>query len=610
MITVLRKGQSADMQLTNRQLFILSYLFNHPYKISGEHLASQADISVRTLQNEIQEICRILGEGIRMETSGRKGYRILEVSEDVRHMLLDQTADRHSFYMPEEKVNEIYTILLFADGYTSLETLANTLYLSKTSVYRIIENNRALREIVTVSKKKGLIIERKERDKRRAAAKVFDKDSQNPVARQLRDEYIGLDRTFRPILRRLFQMHRYQVSGEALHAFRRYLIITVIRSRLGYRLEELDYGLPVSSLMEDILSALREEADIVLTPSEIQDCQAHLNNLCIFHDAVPEDSRWITAWNEKYRTFVDRIHDRYGLDIEMTVEDRQRFLLHVEKLYRRVIVGDHDSNYHKREINRRYPMAVHLILMEFESCFGFSVPETEVSCLAMYIVMKLRKHLKRIDCWIVTEKNPSVAWHMKRWIEEHFSRHIREVIIQPHYAFQPDMARDDLLLLATSESVVLSCPRAILVKSLSLEEEYGVIDRVIQNIRTRAKDEFFAEALARYCGGIREISVRGTGLYDLLASLGIERDPAGYEFVLDTNAYLYPVILEGKGENRIQIIYLPETIFHRGIDLRYLILTEYYAGTMEMLDFYYFIQMLLEPGRLDMIRKEGSCIPE
>ena len=599
------------MQLTNRQLFILSYLFNHPYKIIGEHLASQADISVRTLQNEIQEISRILGEGIRLETSGRKGYQILEVSDDVRHMLLEQTTDRHSFYMPEEKVNEIFTILLFSRGYTSLETLANTLFLSKTSVYRIIENNHALKDMVTVSRKKGLIIEKSERDKRRATAKVFDKDAQNPVAKQLRHEYIELDRTFRPLLRRLFQKHRYQVSGEALHAFRRYLIITVIRNRLGYPLEELNYGLPVTSLMEEILSELKEEAGIVLTSSEVQDCQAHLNNLCTFFEVMPPDkSSWISAWDDKYRTFVDVIHDRYGLDLEMTMEDRQRFLLHVEKLYRRVIVGDHDSNYHKREFNRRYPMAVHLILMEFETCFGFAVPETEVSCLAMYIAMKLRKHFKRIDCMIVTAKNPSVAWPMKRWIEEHFSRYIRKVEIMPHYLFQPETARDEVLLLTTEESVVLSCPQAILVKPFSLEEEYDVIDQVIQKIRTRVRDEFFSEAMARYCHGMEKISARGQSLFDLLFSLGVKQDPSAYEFVLDTNAYLCPRILEGKGENRIRVIYLPETIFHRGFDLRYLIITDYYAETMEMLNFYHCVQMLLKPGRLDTIRKEGFLIRE
>ncbi|MBR3310166.1 MAG: hypothetical protein IKG00_09785, partial [Lachnospiraceae bacterium] len=281
-----------------------------------------------------------------------------------------------------------------------------------------------------------------------------------------------------------------------------------------------------------------------------------------------------------------------------------------EKLYRRVIVGDHDSNYHKREFNRRYPMAVHLILMEFEACFGFAVPETEVSCLAMYIAMKLRKHFKRIDCMIVTAKNPSVAWPMKRWIEEHFSRYIRKVEIMPHYLFQPETARDEVLLLTTEESVVLSCPQAILVKPFSLEEEYDVIDQVIQKIRTRVRDEFFSEAMARYCHGMEKISARGQSLFDLLFSLGVKQDPSAYEFVLDTNAYFCPRILEGKGENRIRVIYLPETIFHRGFDLRYLIITDYYAETMEMLNFYHCVQMLLKPGRLDTIRKEGFLIRE
>lgn len=599
------------MQLTNRQLFILSYLLNHPQRISGGHLASQAGISLRTLQSEIQEISEILGEGISLEASGRKGYQILEVSPEVRRLLLDQTRDRQSFYMPEEKVNDIYTLLLFARGYISMESVANTLYLSKTSVYRTIENNRALREMVTVSKTRGIIIDRTERDKRRAAAKVLDKDAGNPVARELREEYIDLDGFLRPILIKEFQAHRYAVSGEALRSFRRYLIVTILRSRHGYPLEELDYQLPVSSLMRDILSTMEKERGILLTPFEIQDCQAHLNNLCTFLKDLPEHrTDWITRWEGPYRTFIKRIRSRYGLDLELTAEDRQRFLLHVNKLYRRVIVGDHDSNYHKREFNRRYPLSVHLIVMEFESCFGFAVPETEVAFLAMYIAMKLRKHFKRIDCMIVTAKNPSVAWPMKRWVEEHFSRHIRQVEIMEHYRFRPEMVRDDMLLLTTGESVVLSCPQAILVKPFSLEEEYGVIDLVIQEIRQRAREDFFAEAMARYCHGMEEINVRGQGLFDLLSSLGIEADPSAYEFVLDTNAYLYPRVHEGKGENTIRIIYLPNTVFHRGTDLRYLVLADYYMDTMEVLDFHYCIQTLLTPGLLEGMRREKGTVKE
>ena len=62
------------MDLSNRQLFVLSYLLNHPQGLSAEHLASQAGISVRTLQNEIQGINLTLDNGIRIHSSGKRGY--------------------------------------------------------------------------------------------------------------------------------------------------------------------------------------------------------------------------------------------------------------------------------------------------------------------------------------------------------------------------------------------------------------------------------------------------------------------------------------------------------------------------------------------------------
>ncbi len=595
------------MQFSNRQLFILSYLINHPQRISGEHLAAQAGISVRTLQSEIQEISRSLGSGIVIEASGKKGYQVTSVSPEVREMLQRETHDRQSIFMPEERVNDIYTILLFARGYTSMEAVADTLYLSKASVYRTIESHYALRGMVSVSRTRGLIIDRPETVKRQALSKVFDKDANNPVARELREEYIHLDTVLRPLLVRLFGEHRYAVSGEALRGFRRYLIATIIRGRHGYPIEKVDHNLPVSSLMRDILTALMDELGVSMSDSEIQDCQAHLNNLCTFLRDIPEHRMsWLNDWDSSYRLFTDTIRTRYGLDIEMAPEDRQRFLLHVNKLYRRVVVGQHDSNYHKREINRRYPLSVHLILLTFEECFGFKVPETEVAYLAMYVALKLRKHFKRIDCLIVTAKNPSIAWPMKRWMEEHFSRHLKNVEIVEHYRFNPENVPEDVLLLTTGESVVMACPQAILVRPFGLPDEYELIDQVIQGIRESREDAFFAAFMARCCQGIEENETRGRSLAEVLKLMDIPLEPGEqYEFVLDTNVFLSPRVHSGAGRNTIRIIYFPHTVFHRGSDLRYLIVSDYYTDTREMMDFYYCIQMLLKPGILDKIRRDG-----
>lgn len=587
------------MYLSNRQLFILSYLLNHPQGLSAEHLASEAGISVRTLQNEIQSINQSLDNGATIVPAGKRGYAVGGVTAAVREELLAMASDRQSAYMPEERVNDILTILLFARDYTNMENIAGTLYLSKASVFRTVESNFAIQNVVTVSRTRGLIIDRPESEKRQLLTKVFDKDAQNPIAQELKQDYVNLDKLLRMALINLFKRHRYSVSGESLRHFRRYLIISILRNKKGYPLGEVDLGLPVSSLMEEIAAMVRSVIGVTFTPSELQDCQGRLNGLCTFLREQPEHrQQWYGRWMPCYTRFVETVRRRYGVELELGEDDRQRFLLHVHKLHQRVQAGDHNANYHKREINRTYPLSVHLILLTFEECFGFAVPETEVAYLAMYPAMKLRYHYQRIDCIIVTAKHPSVAWPMKRWMEEHFSRHLERVRIVEHYRFTPAMVRPDMLVLTTGAEVVLSCAQAILVKSFRLDEEYDVIDRCIQQIRRQYKEDVFQNAARKYAAPVQPLG--GKNLYDILGSLGISCRMGGqYEFVLDTDAYLWPNVHEGLGENRVRIYCLRQPVYHRGTDLRYLVVSDYYTETGEMEDFYHFLQDLLRPGRLD-----------
>lgn len=591
------------MQLTNRQLFILSYLLNHTERISGEHLASQVGISLRTLQSEIQEINQKLSKGVRIDASGRRGYIVEGVTTDIRAELLEQARDRQSLFMPEDRVNDILTLLLFARGYTNMEALANTLYLSKASVFRTIENSNVLRNVVTISRTKGLMVALPEHEKRLLLAKVFDKDAQNPIAQELKQSYIQLDTLLRVALMNLFKRHSYSVSGESLRGFRRYLIISILRSKQGYPLEDVDYGLPISSLMQETAAAVRTIIGVVFTPAEMQDCQAKLNSLCTFLRDIPDHRmNWMPQWEPKLRLFLSEIHRRYGITLTMDPAETQRFLLHVYKLHQRYRIGTYESNYHKREINRTYPLSVQLILMVFEDCFGFPPPETEVAYLAMYIAMKLRRHSKRIDCVIVTAKNPSVAWPMKQWMEDHFSRHLQSVEIVEHYRFSPTMAREDLLILTTGEDVVLSCPQAILVKPFRLEDEYDLIDQCIQRIRNGYRQSIFDTFAARYYRGIESLETRGKNLYEVLDTMGISMSPGKqYEFVLDTDGFLLPRIHRGMGENTIRAFSLTTPVVHRGTELHYLILSDYYTDTGEMLDFYDCLRTLLIPGRLDSL---------
>lgn len=591
------------MELSNRQLFILSYLLNHPQGIGGEHLASQVGVSVRTLQNEVREINNLLPDGTYIESLGKKGYCAMGFTDRVRKNLFSNADDRQTLFMPEERVNDVFTVLLFTRGYTSMEAVAEQLFLSKGSVFRTIESNYAMRKAVTISRTRGIIIDLPEFDKRQLLTKVFDKDSQNPYARSLKQEYTQLDDMLRTVLPGLFKGHRYSVSGEALREFRRYLIISILRSRHSFPLEDVDHKLPISSLMTDIMNTIYTLMGIRFSKAEQQDIQAKLNHLNTYLRDVPEHRMlWISEWETQYDAFFRELRECFGLDITLSAEEKQRFLLHVYKLHERVVVGHHNSNYHKREINRSHPLATHLIVLCFEKCFGFPVPEAEVTFLAMYLAMKMRQHLQRIDCIIVTAKHPSVAWPMKTWMEEHFSRHVKSVEIVEHYRFSPAMVRPDLLILTTGESVVLSCPQAILVKPFALDEEFEVIDQWIQEIRANNRANIFAASMADYHCHIEPLDVGGKNFYGILAELGESYDPAEtYEFVLDTDAFLLPRVHRGAGENRITVYRFSKPVLHRGMELRHLIISDYYTENQDMKRFYMCLIELMKPGRPDEI---------
>lgn len=591
------------MDLSNRQLFILSYLLNQPQGISGEHLASQVGVSMRTLQNEVRQINTILPGGASIESLGKKGYCVSGFTDRLRKELFSNADDRQSLYMPEERVNDVFTVLLFTRGYTSMEAVAEQLYVSKGTVFRTIESNYALRKAVTISRTRGITIDLPEFDKRQLLTKVFDKDSTNPYAQSLKQEYTQLDGILRTILVNLFKRHRYSVSGEALRGFRRYLIISILRSRHGFPLENVDHNLPISSLMTDIMNTIYTLMGIRFSEAEQQDIQAKLNHLNTYLRDVPEHRmRWIPEWETQYDAFFRELQECFGLDITLSAEEKQRFLLHVYKLHERVVVGHHNSNYHKREINRSHPLATHLIVLCFEKCFGFPVPEAEVTFLAMYLAMKMRQHLQRIDCIIVTAKHPSVAWPMKTWMEEHFSRHLKSVEIVEHYRFTPAMVRPDILILTTGESVVLSCPQAILVKPFALEEEFEVIDQWIQEIRHNNRMAIFAASCADYHCHKERLEVGGKTFYGILADLGESYVPADtYEFVLDTDAFLLPRVHRSAGENRITVYRFSKPVLHRGMELRHLIVSDYHTENQDMKRFYMCLIELMKPGRLDEI---------
>ncbi len=592
--------------MTNRQIYIIAYLLNHPQGIKGDHLAYQAGISVRKLQSEIKEINELLPGGAKIGTISKNIYRADGFTEEARKTLLDASDDRNSFYMPEERVNDILSVLLFARDYVTMEYVAETLFLSKATVFRAIENSPALEKAITVNPTRGLLIDVPEFEKRQLLTKVFDKEHAYLYWPGLKEGYEQLSFSFKKILPKLFKEHSYNVSGEALRSFRRYLIITILRRKNGFLLEDIDNKLQVSSLLEDVLQEIYRIEGLQFSPAEIQDCQAKLNELSTFTTQVPPHrNQWKAELEDKYQSFVEEIKKGCGLELSMDEDKRESFMVHVHKLKQRVEFGHHISNYNKRIINRSCPLAVHIILNYFEKSFGFKVPEAEISFLAIYLSLFLQENDKKMRALIVSDMQPSMVYSMRQWLLQHFSSDISDIEIVPKYAFSPDSIEDDILVFTTVEEVVLACQNAILIKPFALDESIEVIGSWIRGMCDSNKQNTFDNSLTRYLSGdIKEVNCSHKHFFEVIDEAEFSKNN-GYEFVTDTEVYLLPRFHENEsGNNHIEILHLNPPVLHRGGYVRHILVSDYYTETDEIKDFYNCIKILMEPDRIDKIHNE------
>lgn len=625
------------MVLTNRQIYIISYLLNHSGGVDAERLAAQSNISLRTLQNEIKDINDSLEDGSCIVNVGKHGYVAKDFSSKARALILELAEDRQTMIMPEKRVNDILAALIFEKDHISMEALAGKLFLSKGTVFRTIESSKVLKKIITISKTKGLRIDLPEFEKRQYLTKVFDIDSVNLYAPEVGAKYRGLDKLLKGYFTKLFVAHKYHVSGEALRNFRRYVILSIIRNDLGYELEEITHGLRISSLMEEILDGIRKVTGTSFSESEKQDLQAKLNELPTFlMDVSSEKMGWILEWEPKYQLFLDNIKETFGIVLKLKDNDKNRLLLHIWKLYQRTDVGHHISNYNKREINRAYPLATHIVVSCFEKSFGFKIPETEVTLVALYIAMGLKEKAEGIQCAIVTSKNPSLVWPMKQWLMDRFPGTIEDVSIIEHYRWMDgtdsstsllDMER--MLILTASPTMALSCPESILVKPLELDSEFDNIDKKIRKILEKRRTDALASSIEKYVTTFTVTAEKVKsckGLPELLKSLGEESGDTNlvnderYEFVLDTDVLLIPHLhaenASGNYQSSIRVYNLEALLTYRGSNVHSLVISDYYSGSkgigettsydsgtntcqQEIRQFYSCIKELLLPGKID-----------
>lgn len=567
------------MKLTDRQLKIISYIYNHPDGIKGKDLASIFSISLRTIQSEIKVINKILKRSYSIKTK-HDGYYLPTLHEDDKVYIASQLKERVSIIMPVDRVLEAFTILMFEKSYISMEELAQRMCISKSSVFNLFQNSVVLQRCSEISRTKGIKIKFSEGEIRNELSKIFDINICESINHNIASDYIKIYNVVSKIIDNYFLDSNQVISSEELWYFKRHITITAIRNKYNFLLDTTagDYVAPLISKLSDVINAT---FCISLTKDDIYNCSQTLLGLSSF--SLDDCLNY-----ELFDQFTLILKKDYGLDMEISELAKKQFIQHINKLLIRNKNQQYNKNFYKREINRRFPLACLLIVDVFQKVYDIELPDTEVSLLALYLAREIYRKDNKIDCLLVCEDSPSLSYNLYEQLKKEFSSIFSNIDLITDYQFPTyKISHNGYLLLTTSQSFSILNDNAILIDYFLNQQSINRISEKASGLIKQTKDKQLLESEEKYLRKCTNVEKEYDSIKHFLKDYNLKKPDRKYEFVTDIQVLLFPSI--NNEESYIDIYTFDHSIMYRNKRVKRIIFSNYNKKEMNIIRFHEYL---------------------
>lgn len=357
-------GNEVETMLNERQIKILLYLIKKKDWLTSEELSDYFNVNKKTIQHEIKHLSETLSTGLKINTNKHKGYKVGSISEKTRRMLSEDLYLRDGKNSLTSISSEIIIFLLFYKDFVTMQTLADSFYISKTAVSlkidvikRWIKRYKGLS--LEVNRQKGLKIHGDELQKRvycsiHATPSVFN---DMPFSDSIKNEYQDYYKHIEHSLTQVCIENGFIMTGEDLKKNIRFIVISLIRSKLGYRRNSVDLLENNHSLALEVVKTVHEKIEYQLTETEENDIQVSLNQSNTFTPLQSTND----ATRKKLESFLTEVSQLVGirLDIEKTNMDLMEDYMNKKML--REQNGNIVINHYNEEIVIQYPMETYLV---------------------------------------------------------------------------------------------------------------------------------------------------------------------------------------------------------------------------------------------------------
>ena len=505
--------------LTKRQIEIfMDYYAHHDEIIKSKILADKYNISIRTIQNDIQVIRdEVEKAGAELKSISSKGHVLLIKNQALcasfaDHLTLDYNSN-YFFDVQASRVDYLLSTLITSHDFIKSQDLADAMYISRS---RISVDLALLKEVLKkynlslVSKPYyGLKIEGSEINKRQCIIKENLCFAHNFIQNEKDEPIIN---EVKNIVTQILVDSHYKISDIALQNLIIHIATAIERMRSGNYLEQQSINLKdddvfhhVLEISNKIIQSCCNKYSLPYTESEVVLLALNLQGKREYdqQDYISDEI------NKKIYHGLQQINENYNLDLTNDLNLRISLGLHILPLLSRLKTGMLLKNIMTYTIKQKFPFA-----FDIASTFTYSIlPEykerlsdDEISYLALHFSVSLNQTTpvaNRKDILLICSQQKSETILIQQKIKQWFNN-INEIKTVSASMVKPEIFDDYNAILTTESKIAEAYPKAMLVNYFLTDTDYQKIEMALNGF-TSVKDilDKFDEDLFYY-GNVKD----------------------------------------------------------------------------------------------------------
>ena len=488
------------INLTERELKMLSYLIDEDDYVSGDDLSSRLGISKKTIQREILSLNEILkDENCAIESVPSKGYKLEKNEKSKLINLLYSTNDKEQVIPTTQESRQEWLIhkfisLSFNDEPVTLQKLCDELFISMTTLKNDLKHLKTFFDQYDLQlvkrENKGLILKGEENKIRKLIVTNMNSEHENYSVKNM----IGFSEKEEYVLRSmiLYAIEQYGILVTDLGFTNLLIHIEIAISRIRknkiiqstVKLDKDDFTSKEYACASYLCLKISQELKCEMPVFEIQNVYQHL----IAQKRILNKNMQVEMNNDTgmlVNQTLEQIKQIYQFDFSKDSTLRFGLVAHLDSALNRLKLNMQIQNNLLEAIKTNYPFAFELANIlgkNIEEAYNVSVNEDEVGFLAIHFcgAMERLNSLKetRVRALIVCSTGIGTSLLLKSKIESRFKDKIEIVDVCAMYQIKTYPKNDYDLIISTIP--LEEEKEAITVTPLLDEDDINRINRYLK----------------------------------------------------------------------------------------------------------------------------------